>query len=297
MKPGLVADCVLDAGARIGEGAIWSSREMALYWVDIPAGLLQRFDPETGVNESWDMGEPVGCFALCASGRVVVALTSGFHEFDTETGKLVRLCGPEPGQHGHRFNDGSVDAAGRFLAGTMPMSGSTEENTSGMLYSLGSDLAVQEVMGGFHTQNGLAFSPDGRTAYVSDSFATVRTIWAFDYDVDDGSWANRRVFFDTRSVAGRPDGGAVDADGCYWMAGVGGWQLVRITPQGRVDMEIPMPVEKPTRIAFGGADYRTLFVTSIGDGIDDTSSQPNAGGLFALTVPGVSGLPFPEMNR
>jgi L-arabinonolactonase len=291
------AECVLDAKARVGEGAIWSMSEQALYWVDIPQGLLQRFDPATGQNQSWQMNEPAGCFALCQSGRIAVALSSGFWEFDPGTGKKIRISGPEPGKRGHRFNDGTVDQAGRFLAGTMPLAGASAQDSSGTLYSLDSDLVLREVMAGFHVINGLAFSPDGRTAYVSDSFPPIRTIWAFDYDPDDGAWTGKRVFFDTKAVAGRPDGGAMDAQGCYWMAGVGGWQLVRITPEGRVDMQIPMPVEKPTRIAFGGRDLDTLFVTSISTGLSKGSRQPQAGGLFALRVPGVTGLPFPLMKR
>jgi len=106
------------------------------------------------------------------------------------------------------------------------------------------------------------------------------------------------VFFDSRQVDGRPDGGTVDSEGCYWMAGVGGWELVRLTPEGAVDMRIPMPVERPTRIAFGGRDLDTLYVTSISEKISPGTEdrQPHAGGVFALRVPGVTGLPFPKFG-
>jgi len=281
---------VLDCKAAIGEGAVWSVEEQVLYWVDIPRPTLNRFDPITGANTSWDMPSPIGCFALSDQGRAVVALCEGFHHFDFQTQALKFLADPEPHKPGNRFNDGTVDPAGRFWAGTMPIAG-PGETPEGSLYCLDLDGSVRPLEGSFWVQNGLAFSPDGKTMYVSDSYAQVRTIWAFDYDLDSGVPSNRRVFFDTRTVAGRPDGAAMDVDGCYWMAGVGGWQLVRITPQGKVDRIIDMPVGKPTKIAFGGRDLDILYVTSIGQGADP--AQREAGNLFAVYA-GVQGLPVPK---
>ncbi len=280
-------DCVHDPRADLGEGAIWSDADQAVYWVDIPNGRLHRFRPADGATAVWETGRPVGCVAETRSGRFVLALADGFFELDPTSGVLAHLGGPRPVDRGHRFNDGAVDPAGRFLAGTMPLAGGRAEDHSGALFALAPDGTVRAVMDGFHVINGMAFAPDGRTAYISDSFPSVRTIWAHDYDPDDGAWSNRRVFFDTRAVAGRPDGGATDAEGCYWMAGVGGWQLVRLTPEGAVDMEIPMPVEKPSKIVFGGPGYGTLYVTSIR--VPDDPEQPQSGGLFALSVPGVAG--------
>mgnify|MGYP003299993970 CR=1 FL=1 len=94
---------------------------------------------------------------------------------------------------------------------------------------------INKILVGFYTINGLAFSPDYKTDYVSDSAPWIRTIWSYDYDLEDGVWSNKKVFFDTHQINGRPDGGCVDAEGCYWMAGVSGWELVRITPKGKID--------------------------------------------------------------
>jgi L-arabinonolactonase len=124
--------------------------------------------------------------------------------------------------------------------------------------------------------------------YCSDSNPQVRTIWACDYDPTTGAPSARRIFFDTREVAGRPDGGTVDADGCYWMAGVGGSRLVRLTPAGRIDRILEVPVERPIKPAFGGSNLDVLFVTSIGA---SDRLQPLAGGLFAVTRLGVQGVP------
>lgn len=282
-------DCVLDIRATLGESAIWSTALHRLYFVDIPHGRLHRFDPASGDNETWDLGRPLGCVAETETG-VIAALTDGFFAIDLPGGTERRLAGPSPADYGHRFNDGTTDPVGRFYAGTMPLAGSTD-TPEGVLHVLDRGES-RPVMEGFHTVNGLAFSPDGRTAYVSDSYPTVRRIWTHDYDCDTGAWTNRRLFLDTHEMPGRPDGGAIDADGCYWMAGVEGWQIYRITPAGRIDRAIDMPVEKPSRVAFGGRDLSTLYVTSIR--VEDDPRQPQSGSLFATHVPGVRGLPMPR---
>ena len=114
----------------------------------------------------------------------------------------------------------------------------------------------------------------------------MRTIWACDHDIASGALSNRRVFVDTHGLAGRPDGGAVDADGCYWMAGVGGWQLVRFTPDGEVDLIVDVPVEKPTKVAFGGPGLDTLYFTSIGPGSTAGTRGAAAAGRRDLRDPG-----------
>lgn len=286
-------DCVLDAKARVGEGAVWDDREQALYWVDIEGPTLRRFDPATGEDLSWPMPSRIGCFAIREASGFVVALEDGFHLFDptaAEGRQFSHVYDPEPDKPNNRFNDGTTDPRGRFLAGTMPMGPREPE---GALYRLNPELQVDILVTGLRVTNGCAFSPDGSVFYFSDSEASVRTIWACDHDLDTGALSNRRVFFDTKDLPGRPDGGAMDADGCYWMAGVGGWQLVRITPEGEVDTVVDMPVERPTKIAFGGRELDTLYVTSIGESASPgaETKQPQAGGLFALTVPGVRGLP------
>ncbi|MEM9221798.1 MAG: SMP-30/gluconolactonase/LRE family protein [Pseudomonadota bacterium] len=276
--------------SELGEGAVWDVADAALWWVDIKAGFIHRFDPTKGSNETFDFGEPVGCLARRDGGGLIVAAKSGFYLFDPATGAREFLADPEKDQPGNRFNDGGTDSRGRFWAGTMKDDGGPPERC-GQFYRVDPDRSLTPYFEKVFTTNGMTFSPDGRTLYYSDSNRDVRTIWACDYDLDTGVPSNQRVFFDTRQVAGRPDGGTVDADGCYWMAGVGGWQLVRITPRGDVDMIIPMPVERPTKPMFGGANLDTLFVTSIGIGAHDDPAQPEAGSLFAVTGHGVSGIP------
>lgn len=283
-------DRALPIKARLGESPVWSPLDQRLYWVDIEGHRLHRFRPSDGANESIDVGQEIGCVALKRDGGIVAGMRKGVYAIDVWGEAPRLLLAPEADKPDNRFNDGSVDPRGRFWAGTMKMVG--EPEAAGSFYRFDSHTECVQMLRGFFTTNGLAFSPDGRTLYCSDSYRSVRTIWAFDYDLDDGAISYRRVFFDTNSVAGRPDGGAVDVEGCYWMAGVGGWQVLRITPDGKVDRIIDMPVERPTKLAFGGADLRTAFVTSTLDGITPGTEarQPQAGSLFAFDA-GVEGLP------
>lgn len=281
-------DKALDIRAETGEGPVWSERDQALWWVDIPKGHLNRFDPSGGTNEVYPLPSTVGCLALAAAGGLIVALESGFEHFDPQSQRLTHLVQPEPDRPHNRYNDGTTDPAGRFWAGTMPKAGARRERgAEGALYWLDRDGTAHQHSSGYFTQNGLAFSPDGDTFYVSDTAPWVRTIWAYDFDVANATTRNRRVFFDTRAVAGRPDGGTVDADGCYWMAGVGGSQLVRLTPAGKIDRLIELPCRWPSKMAFGEAGLDTMFVTSIRR---DPAEDPEGGAIFAVRA-GIQGLP------
>ena len=289
--------CVLDAKAGTGESPLWHPEEAALYWVDIPGHALHRFDPATGRDRAWDVGQEIGCFAFREArhgASVLAAMRDGFFFLDLATGALDPLHDPEPDRPDHRFNDGAVDPRGRLWAGTMSMAAPTEPR--GALYRFDADLRCTRIEDGYRTINGLAFSPDGRTMYASDSNRDVQTIWAWDFDPDAGAPTNKRVFATTRDLAGRPDGGVCDADGCYWMAGVGGWQLVRFTPRGGVDRIIDLPVERPSKVAFGGPRLDVIYVTTIGTGLTPGTEhrQPQAGCVFAVYRAGVAGLPPPR---
>ncbi|WP_028465088.1 SMP-30/gluconolactonase/LRE family protein [Nisaea denitrificans] len=288
-------ECVLDAKATLGEGAVWDAQSSALWWVDIAAPSLHRFHPETRRNETWSMPSAIGCVAPRRSGGAIVGLEEGWCAFDPSVGSVRLMNDMAPGLATHRFNDGTVDPVGRFWAGTMPKSGPRDavagEAGDGTLFCLDTDGSCRAVLDGLYIQNGLACSPDGKRMYLSDSYKPIRTIWVFDYDLETGTPSNRRTFFDTSAVAGRPDGAAMDAEGCYWMAGIDGWQILRLTPDGTIDRTIPVPVEKPTCLAFGGPRLEQLYITSMGDGLITPGTeerQPHAGGVF-VCEPGVVG--------
>lgn len=282
-------ECVAATRSRLGEGAVWDVGDQRLWWVDILGGLIHRFDPVTGVNDSFDFGEPVGCLARRKAGGLVVAAKSGFWFYDPSTGARQHIADPEAHLPDNRFNDGGTDAKGRFWAGTMKDGG--EPEALGTFYRLDPDLSVTKWRDNIWTTNGLAFSPDGRTLYFSDSNPRVRTIWSCDYDTVTGNPGEPRTFFDTKALKGRPDGGTVDAEGCYWQAGIEGWALYRISPEGDLIQTVEVPAEKPTKPMFGGKNLDILFFTSLSLGLTAPENQPEAGSLHAITGLGIKGIP------
>lgn len=287
---------IVSAAERLGEGAVWDCEDQKLWWVDITGGLIHCYDPASGQNKEFSFGEPVGCIARRDGGGLVVAAKSGFWFFDPHTGHKTHILDPEADIPENRFNDGTVDPAGRFWAGTMKDGGTPEKQ--GRFYLLDTDLSLSSMNKTVYTTNGMTFSPDGQTMYFSDSNKLTRSIWSCSYDIATGRPGPAELFFDTRQVAGRPDGGTVDAEGCYWMAGVGGWQIYRISPEGELLFTLDVPVEKPTKPMFGGQNLDVLYLTSIGFGLTEGTedSQPDAGGLFAITGLGVAGLPQPRFK-
>jgi sugar lactone lactonase YvrE len=287
-------DCVLEmrcGGGPKGECPVWSAAEQCLYWVDIDGGTLNRFDPATGRNTAFALGEPIGCYGLRKSGGFVLATQSGVHLSGADPTQRRRIAAPETDKPHNRPNDGRCDPFGRFWFGTMADPPTRNAAAQGALYRVDPDGTVTRMVEDIFVGNGLAFSPDGRTLYHSDSFTDVRTIWAWDLDAD-GRLANRRLFATTRG--GRPDGACVDADGCYWSCHIDGGAVVRYTPDGRIDRTIGMPVKWPTMCAFGGAALDTLYITSLrrGGAAAEHPDQPLAGSLFACR-PGVTGVPEP----
>ena len=169
--------CVAPARSKVGEGAVWSGREACLWWVDIPAGLVFRFDPASGENRTHEIGEPVGCLAVRRSGELVLVTKSGFWFYDPSAGGRQAIPYPEAHLPDNRFNDGATDAQGRTWAGIMKERGSAEPMGG---YCLDRYLRVTQWKDDIFTTNGLAFSPDGRRMYYSDSNPDIRTIWACD---------------------------------------------------------------------------------------------------------------------
>lgn len=284
------------SNSQIGEGAVWDERENLLWWVDIPAGLIHAYDPAKGSNETYEFGEMVGSLSLREQGGLVVAARSGFWFFDPKTGERKHIHDPEPDSPDNRFNDGATDYQGRFWAGTMTLNPPYEP--VGRWYRLDPDLTVTPWQEGIYTPNGMTFSGDGTLMYHSDSDARSGMIWTSDYDPLTGTPGTPKPFFDTSRVAGRPDGATIDAEGCYWFAGVSGWQLYRITPQGTIDRVIDLPIERPSKPMFGGPDLDVLYLTSIGLGQTPNTEarQPHAGSLFALYGLGVKGIVQPRFT-
>jgi len=291
-------ELIVDARNAVGESPVWVPEENALYWVDIPAGGLQRWSAGTGHVDAWKTPQMLACIARRPDGGWVAGMESGYFHLQPHTdGSLdcKLLATVEHARPDMRLNDGRCDRQGRFWAGSMVLNmGANAANGTLYRYSAGQQGPLTAQLDGFIVPNGLGFSPDGRTMYLSDSHPLVQQIWAFDYDTDSGTPSNRRVLVDMNQYAGRPDGAAVDAEGCYWICANDAGLIHRFTPDGRLDRSLAVPVKKPTMCAFGGSRLDTLFVTSIRPG-DDHDPQSLAGGVFALD-PGVKGLPEPQFN-
>jgi len=280
--------CVVSAQDSLGECVLWCPRTRKVWWLDILKPCLQSFDPASGEHKVYPLPGPnCGCAALRASGGFVLALDNGLHGFDPDTGQLTFLFHPEPEPAENRYNDGRCDRRGRLWLGTMDRD---IRGPSGSVYRLGPDRSALKVLDGISVPNSTAFSPDDRTMYFADTPRHV--IWAFDFDIDAGTIANRRVFADLTARKGLPDGSCVDAEGFLWNAEFAGSRIVRYAPDGRVERVVEVPVRSPTCCAFGGENLGTLYVTSSTHehSADERAAEPLGGSLIALDV-GVRGLP------
>jgi sugar lactone lactonase YvrE len=275
----------------VGESPTWHAGEGAWYWVDIPARRIWRLDHASGATRFWEAPEMVACLSPAARGGFIAGMETGiFHLVLQDDGSVSaqRLAAPpasELGQ-GMRFNDGRCDRQGRFWAGTMFMDMAAERAVGQLYRYTAAEGLSAPFVSGMLTQNGTAFSPRGDVMYLSDSHPKRRMVWAFDYDIGSGTPHNKRIFLDLGAQKGRPDGAAVDADGCYWTCANDGGLLQRYTPGGALDRAIALPFAKPSMCSFGGPDLSTLLVTSIDPG--------NAGddwpGSVLLLRPGAQGL-------
>lgn len=279
-----------DLACELGEGPVWDPSQAVLYFVDITGGRVWRCDPAREAFEQRDFGTTVSAVGLREAGGLVVACGAGIELLDFASGRRTALADPNAGAARTRFNDAKVDRQGRFLVATMDRE---QREPLGTLYALAPDHSVRTVATGFTIGNGPAWSPDGRTFYFTDS--GIQTIFAYDYDPDSGAVAHRRTFATSAGYGGTPDGCTVDADGCVWSCFNLGGKVVRLTPEGRVDRVLDMPVDTPSSLAFGGPHLDVLYVTSMRSGGPGAEAHsPEAGGLFAIHGLGATGLPEPR---
>ena len=298
---------LIRSACALGESPRWNAPEARLYWVDIAANAMHRWDSRSGMQESRTCGAPVACFAFRKSGGMVLGMKNGCALID-DWGDVPRPFGEQvlAGKPHHRMNDGRCDPSGNFWVGSV---NEAKTQADAALYRLSAAGELTMIEGGMMTCNGAAFysslshsqasaaSGDGtRFCHADTPSHAVRA-----YDVHaTGALSNRRILHQFEVGVGpglgRPDGGSFDEEGCYWTALFDGWRIVRLSPAGEIIADIRLPVQRPTMIAFGGVDRRTAFVTSARTGLsaEQLAAQPHAGDVFAfrVDVPGVAEFAF-----
>lgn len=274
---------VADTAAHTGEGPLWHADEKRLYWVDIPAGRLYRYDPSTGRNETAyeTDGTPLGGYTIEADGALLVFTHGAIERFVPGADTTERVATVDAKT---RFNDVIADPEGRVFAGTMP-----GETALGDLYRIDRDGSAELVIPSVDIPNGMGFSADESTFYFTESEA--RRIDAYDYDRSTGAISDRRTFVGVPADDGVPDGLTVDATGHVWSARWNGNRVVRYDPAGRPRDAIELPARKVSSVTFGGSAYEDLYLTTALTDGDRTTEGTGAGALFRVPDVGVRGRP------
>lgn len=271
-QPELIADYACETG----ENPLWHPTHKRIYWCDIPKGRLFRYDPVTGMHEQCCQLKTIGGFTVQADASVLLFM---------EDGKVALWREHKPIQYvleireecGSRFNDVIADPKGRVFCGTMSSS-----RGKGSLYRLDPDGVFHLLLSEIGCSNGMAFALDRRGFYYTDSFA--HEIYFFDYNVEDGSISNQRVFARFNEDAGLPDGATLDSEGRLWSALWDGSCIVRLGTDGRIDQTMAVPARKASSLTFGGPDYTDIYITTAGGNAKETEG-PLAGGLFRVKAP------------
>lgn len=279
------AELVLDCRNEHGEGVLWNALDRRLWWTDIHGKTLWAWDPAASKETSYPAPDRICCFAPRRDGTMVAAFADGFAFFDPKTGRRDDIAKFEPDLPQTRLNDGRTDRDGNLVAGGMD---ERDLKPISSVWRLDADLNLTRLFGSVRCANSTCFSPDGSTMYFADS--PEGEIVAFDYRPG-GGVGKKRTVARLPKDRGVPDGSCVDSEGFIWNAVWEGYRVERFAPDGRLDRTIEVPVQKPTCVAFGGADLDILFITTsrLGSSTEVLGREPQSGGLFAVR-PGVKGL-------
>ncbi|HXH17222.1 MAG TPA: SMP-30/gluconolactonase/LRE family protein [Sphingomonas sp.] len=286
----LHAESVRDVGATLGEGPIWVARDAALWFVDIKAPCVHRFDPATAALDTWDAPDQVGWVIPTDDGGFLAGVRGGLHRFDPATGAFDLVALVHADTPGNRLNDAARDPSGRIWFGTMD---NAEADITGHVYHWHDGVLTKTDIPPVAITNGPAIAPDGGTLYTVDTLG--KRIDAHQIDAE-GNIGESRTFLTFGPDDGYPDGAICDSDGGVWVAFFGGWAARRYAPDGRCTDVVHFPVANITKIALGGPDGRTAYATTAAKGLDAEAlaAQPLAGNLFTfrVTVPGVPVIPI-----
>ncbi len=290
---------IADTRAGTGEGPLWHPTQNCLFWVDIPAGRLYRFDPQSGENtvEYETDGAPLGGFTIEADGALLLFEHGSVRRWDPESSPASNHDGSGVASAPlvlevdaeTRFNDVIADPEGRVFCGTMP-----GENELGDLYRIDPDSSARIVIEDVDIPNGMGFSSDLETFYFTESKAN--RIYAFAYDRDTGDLSNRRTFVETPTDDGVPDGMTVDAADNVWSARWNGNRVVQYDADGTAVTEIDVPARKVSAVTFGGPEYGDCYLTTALDGGSRDTEGDGAGALFRVPADEIDATGVPEFR-
>jgi sugar lactone lactonase YvrE len=274
---------VLSARARLGEGPVWDAERQQLAWVDIYNHRVHRFDPATGEDRCFEHDDVISAIVPTEDGRWLVALRDSLALVQLDDGTMKPLCQVPFSHADTRLNDGKCDSRGRFWIGSI-----SQKAGEAALYRYDPDGTLHMMESGLTISNGIGWSPDDATFYLTDS--PTRKIYAYRFDADSGTIFERRVFCQLDETV-EPDGLAIDREGNLWTALWNGWCVACFDARGRELGRTPLPVQRPTSLAFGGYALTDLYVTTASVGLSQTDIQRgfNAGDLFRLAarIPGM----------
>ncbi len=277
-----------ETGGQLAEGPIWSVREQALYWIEMQGRTAHRQRVEATVAETWPCQRMPACLAEREQGGMLLLSRNEMALAPSMDGPW-QVFQPDGGPDfaRERINDGAADRKGRFWFGTFAPK---MEHGAGGLWRLDPDLSVHRMDTGITLANGIAWSPDDRFLYFADTLPGC--IWRYDFSLGEGTVKNRTPFVTYQDRQGHPDGMTVDSACGLWVAEVMAGRVARYRPDATLDRVIALPVPRPTSVMFGGADLRTVFVTSMRTGMsaDALAAFPLSGAVLALEA-GVAGLP------
>jgi sugar lactone lactonase YvrE len=284
---------------QLGETPFWDEETQTLFWCDIVGKEVRRLDPSTGRIERWPMPRYASGIVPTTDGHAVVMLTDGVYRIDFGGGHLTEFARPDTDPR-NRSNEVRTDPQGRLWLGSMGNNIGPngedipqERQGGGSVFCVTGAGYAKRMLADIGITNTFCWSPKGDRFYTADT--TRRVIWSFAYDPDSPALHDRQVFEEGDAAPGNPDGASMDEEGCLWSARWGAGRLVRFTPDGRVDRTIELPVKQPSSCAFGGADRKTLYITTARQGQDDLAPDALDGSLFVVEVD-VAGLPMPRFK-
>lgn len=280
----LRAELAFECESELGEGPIWDDRTGELIWLDVTQGKIRFYSPTEKSQKEFKLDRPIGSLALTQGNHLWLALRDGFAHYSRDSQSISSfvkvVLTPDI-----RFNDGAVDAQGRFLAGTM---GYVPQPNTGTLYSFTSEFGYKVLLPEVGVSNGICWSKDSSHMFYIDSLT--RNIQIFDYDLKKGNLSNPQTFVTFKEEDGIPDGLTIDQEGSLWVAMWEGSQVLKIDKEGLITESIELPVTKVTSVTFGGSDLKDLYITTASFELSprELSNQPLAGSLFKVRteVPG-----------